>query len=287
VHVGIIGKEKSSITPPLEGKMYRSLRAVFYLTLVFLILVAPIYAQKYSKKYQGKSLYEVPVRNLVYAPTAGTLPRGCFDIILRAYPGGGILVATGIGLSNRLLVGMSYGGEGIVSEVEPIWNPRIEFDVKFRIIDEEYYLPAFTVGYISQGYGAYSDSLERYTYKSKGFYGVVSRSFHFYQSSIGGHLGMNYSLEYKKDKDDEPSIFFGFDTRFNDKVSFVMDYDLAFNDDKTTTDFGKGKGYLNVGVKWLFSESLELEAIFDNLLNNRASVNTFGRGLRFTYLEFF
>jgi len=267
--------------------MNRSLKAVFLLLLVFSLVLSTASAQKYSRKYQGKSLYEIPVRTLVYAPTAGTLPRGSFDIVLRAYPNGGILLATGIGLSNRLLVGMSYGGEGIIAEKDPIWNPRIEFDVKLRIIDEEYYFPAIAIGYISQGYGAYSDSLERYTYKSKGFYGVVSRSFHFYQSSIGGHLGINYSLEYKKDKDSDPSIFFGFDTRFNDKVSLVMDYDLAFNDDKNPDLFGKGKGYLNIGIKWLFSQSLELEAIFDNLLNNRARVNSFGRGLRFTYLEFF
>lgn len=266
-----------------EDKMHRSLQAFFAVFAAFMIFSQPLFAQK----YKNRGVEQSPVRNLIFAPTAGTLARGSFDVVLRVYPKGGILAATSIGLSNRVMIGMSYGAEGIISEVEPTWNPRIEFEAKVRIIEEDYYLPAISVGYVSQGYGAYNDSLERYDYKSKGFYGVVSRSFRFYESSIGGHIGINYSLEHDIDKDEDPTVFFGFDTRFNEKLSFVMEYDIALNDDEATALYGKGKGYLNVGVKWLFSNDLEMEAIFDNLMNNRANINSFGRGLRFTYLEYF
>jgi hypothetical protein len=276
----IIGRRKYNI---LEGKMTRILKISMLFTAIFILFISPVYSQKYNEN----SLSNVPIRSLIFAPTAGTLPRGCFDVAVRVMPNGGILAATGIGLSNRFLVGMSYGAEGIIGEGEPIWNPRIEFDVKLRVIDEEYYMPAFTIGYNSQGYGPYCDSCERYAYKSKGFYVVASRSFHFYKSSIGGHAGINYSLEHQFDHDEDPSLFFGFDTRFNEKLSFLMEYDAALNDDRIPDYYGKGKGYLNVGVKWLFSDDLEMEIIFDNLMNNRAGVNSFGRGLRFTYLEFF
>jgi hypothetical protein len=65
-----------------------------------------------------------------------------------------------------------------------------------------------------------------------------------------------------------------------------MEYDMALNDDKSSQLYGKGRGYLNMGLKWFFSENLEIEAIFKNLLNNRRGVNSFGRGLRLTYVEF-
>ncbi len=47
------------------------------------------------------------------------------------------------------------------------------------------------------------------------------------------------------------------------------------NDDKGGNGFGRGRGYLNMSVKWLYSENLELEAVFKNLLNNREETNSF------------
>lgn len=264
--------------------MHRLLRTICLIIGITYIMIA---GNVYSQKEKSRSLFDIPQRDLINAPTAGTLPRGCFDVILRVYPNGGILSSTSIGLSNRFMVGLSYGSEGIVSESEPNWNPRMEFNIKLRLIDEGYYLPAFTVGFNSQGYGSYSKDYKRYTYKSKGIYGVVSRSFYFYNSSVGGHFGINYSTEHEIDNDDDPSFFFGFDTQFNYNVGFVMEYDAALNDDNSSQTFGKGRGYLNFGLKWLYSENLELEAVFENILNNRRGVSSFGRGLRFTYIEFF
>jgi hypothetical protein len=245
------------------------------------------FSTSFSQKEQARSLFEIPTRNLINAPTAGTLPRGCFDVVLRVYPNGGILGSTSIGLSNRFMVGISYGAEGVISESSANWNPRIEFNLKLRLIEEEYYLPAFSIGFCSQGYGSYNDDWKRYTYKSKGFFAVVSRSFYFYKSSMGAHFGVNYSLEHEIDDDHDPSFFFGFDAQFSYNVCFLLEYDAALNDDGSGNLFGKGRGYMNCGIKWLFSDDLELEAVFENLLNNRRGVNSFGRGLRFTYIEFF
>ncbi|MCX6831764.1 MAG: hypothetical protein NT028_06445, partial [candidate division Zixibacteria bacterium] len=70
---------------------------------------------------------------------------------------------------------------------------------------------------------------------------------------------------------------------------------LALNDNKydkanlndVTIHSGKGWGYFNVGIRWIFSERLELGLDLENLFENRADVNSFTRGLRITYLEFF
>jgi hypothetical protein len=183
---------------------------------------------------------------------------------------------------------MSYDATGIISDRGTIRNPQIEFNVKLRLMNEEFYMPAFAIGYNSQGYGTYLDSLDRYTYKSKGFYGVFSRSFYLQTWSLGGHVGINYSLENDVDDDAEPTIFFGIDARFSYDIGFIAEYDLGFNDDRSSPKYAHGRGYLNMGIKWLYSENLELEVILKDLLENRrVGPTTFGRELRFTYIEFF
>jgi len=267
----------------------------FFKTIILFTGIAvmtwiPSYSQ--SPDYYGSepagSLYEFAPRNLVDAPTAGTLRRGCFDIVLRVYNNGGILTGAAIGLSNSLMLGMSYGAEGIISDRSASNNPQIEFQVKLKIISEEYLLPAFTIGFCSQGYGAYDDERDRYAFKSKGFYGVISRSFYVGRIGVGGHAGINYSFENDYDNDKEPSIYFGFDARFAHDIGFVAEYDMALNDDRAGAHYTKGRGYLNMGLKWLYKENLELEIILhDIFVNRRIGATTFGRELRFTYIEFF
>jgi len=257
---------------------------------IFLLISISSFSQ--SPDYYGSeptgSLYEFAPRVLVDAPTAGTLQRGCFDIVMRVYNNGGILTGANIGLSNSLMLGMSYGAEGIISDRAASHNPRIEFQVKLKIISEEYLLPAVTIGFNSQGYGAYLYDRKRYTFKSKGFYGVISRSFYVGSIGVGGHVGINYSLENEKDHDKEPSFYFGIDARFAHDIGFVAEYDMALNDDRANAEYAKGRGYLNMGLKWLYKENLELEVILHDLLvNRREGATTFGRELRFTYIEFF
>ncbi len=242
-------------------------------------------AQNVAQDDIGETYFDIQPRNLIDAPTSWTLPRGAFDFVTRVYPEGGVLEAVSIGLSNHFMIGISYGADRIISEQKAIKNPRLEFNVKLKLVDEQYYFPAIAVGFVTQGYGSWDSELERYAYKSKGFYGVVTRSFYFYKWSIGGHAGINYSLE-TDDNDDDPDFYFGIDTRFSRNFALVMEYDLALNDNKSAQRYGRGRGYLNMGLKWIYSENLELEAVFKNLLNNRRGIDTFSRGLRITYMEY-
>jgi len=262
-----------------------SIKTVSFIIILSFISAGNIFGQEQDE--QAETYFGIQPRNIIDAPTAWTLPRGCFDMTLRVIPNGGIIGSTNIGLSNRFMIGISYGAENIISEEKADWYPRIEFNVKLRLIDEAYYLPAFSVGFISQGYGSYSDAYKRYDYKSKGFYGVITRSLYFYNLTLGGHIGVNYSMENEVDKEKDPAFFFGIDTQFNNDIAILAEYDLALNDDKSGTEYGRGRGYLNLSVKWLYSENLELEAVFKNLLNNRTEANSFDRELRFTYVEYF
>ncbi|RKX25259.1 MAG: hypothetical protein DRP47_10070 [Candidatus Zixiibacteriota bacterium] len=270
--------------------MKKSILLLFVVLTAILCLASLITAQDDAGSGQT-SLYDVPPRWLVDIPTAGTLPRGYYSICVRLYPDGGALGYTDIGLSHRLMMGISFGGEGVISSRDPDWNPSIEFGLKFRLIDELEYFPAVSVGFSSQGSGAYNKSLERYTYKSRGFYAVASRSFYFYQWTAGWHAGVNYSREYKHDGDKNINFFGGFDATFKYDLALLMEYDIAFNDDRSSLpdgssyEFaGKGRGYLNLSVKWLFAENLELEAILKDLLENRREFETLSREIRITYI---
>ncbi|MEZ5358688.1 MAG: hypothetical protein R3F48_07615 [Candidatus Zixiibacteriota bacterium] len=230
---------------------------------------------------------------LVDCPTAWTLERASFDLSMRSYPNGGILAGVDIGLSNRLTLGISYGAEGIIAESKPTWNPRVEFNVKLKAVDESIVMPAVAIGFCSQGYGAWHDrdsldlkTIDRYTFKSKGFYAVGSKSYMVGQFQTGLHGGVNYSTE-QEDDDGNVTFFAGTDIRLNKDIGIVLEYDFALNDDIDGGNFGKGYGYLNASVQWIYASNLVMEFLLKNLTNNRRGTNDIWRGLRVTYVEYF
>ncbi|MDD4051847.1 MAG: hypothetical protein PHR28_08120 [candidate division Zixibacteria bacterium] len=223
---------------------------------------------------------------LIDCPTAGTLKRGSFIVGVRAYPNGGVLASTDIGMSNRLMIGVSYGAEGIVSERKPVWNPRVEFDLRLSLIDEGLVFPAITTGFSSQGYGGYLDDTKRYAFKSKGFFVVGSKNYPLYNWQVGLHGGLNYSTE-QEDDDTNLDFFVGVDTKLNRDVGLVFEYDFATNDNRSSTDVGRGHGYLNVALQWLYSDNLVMDLILKNLVNNRKGVSDIWRELRVTYVQHF
>ena len=254
--------------------------------LLFLMLNISAFAQESQKVTEVSRVPMLEPRRLIDCPTAGLLPRASFDFDIRVFPEGGVIFGLDIGLMKRFMVGMSFGGKNVIGEGEPDWNPRIEFAAKYRLINESWGFPALAIGYDSQGEGVFDDSLDRYSYKSKGFYAVMSKGYAAGEVPFGLHGGINYSLE-NDDKDKDISLFFGTDMRFGDNLGVVAEYDLGTNDDKAKELFGQGYGYLNIGIQWIFSEQLFLQFNLKNLLLNKKDISTWGRGFRIVYFESF
>ncbi|MBI5265934.1 MAG: YjbH domain-containing protein [candidate division Zixibacteria bacterium] len=267
--------------------------------LALLMLALPVRAQGDRPASQGgdpdsHNLFENPPRWLIDIPTANTLKRGNFDMGVRIYANGGGLGFTNIGLSNRFMIGLAYGGESVVSNRSPNWNPRIGFALKFRLIDESIYIPAVSIGYCDQGDGAWDAIYKRYAFKARGFYAVASRGFQAYHWASTWHGGVNFSVENSVDKDKTVNFFVGMDATFDYNLALLLEYDFALNDNSGEQAAaagyqisGKGRGYLGFSIKWLFTRNLELEFIAKDLLTNRRESETFTREVRMTYLDNF
>ncbi|MEE9169435.1 MAG: hypothetical protein V3U73_06685 [bacterium] len=228
--------------------------------------------------------WTLPPLSLIDSPTAGTLYRGSYVSNLRAYHNGGLLAGLAVGISNRFYVGISYGGENILGEGKVNWNPDIGFQVAYRLIDENIALPGVSIGYQSQGYGPYLKESERYTIKSRGFYAAASKNYSFL-GDLSFHGGVNLSLE-NNDTDEDLNFFIGAMKSLNPELSVVAEYDLAINDNGSKS-IGDGKGYLNIGLRWLFANRLAIQFHFKNLLENKENVPSSNREIKISYLEFF
>ncbi len=122
---------------------------------------------------------------------------------------------------------------------------------------------------------------------------MASRGFNAYRWAASWHGGVNISSENSVDRDKSVNFFAGMDATFDYNLALLLEYDLALNDNsgKQLENIGpisgKGRGYLNFSIKWLFTRNLELEFILKDMLTNRRESSTFTREVRMTYIENF
>ena len=239
-----------------------------------IIIVVPVWAQQ-----------ELEPRQLVEAPTAGLLPRGSFGLDFRFYGGDGILGDISVGLFDRGMIGISFGGRELLGNSAVEWNPRLEFSGRLRLAEEGYSMPGLAVGYTSQGHGAYDDVLSRYTSKSKGAYLVASKNFKSPMGQMGIHVGMNRSFE-DTDGDGDFSGYIGLDKAIGKDVVVVGEYDFGLNDNSGNA-LGSGNGFLNAGVRWAVSTTFAVEFDVKNIFRNGQQNPHPDRELRIVYFEKF
>ena len=208
------------------------------------------YAQAEAELF-GTDMMAPPIQRLIDLPTAGTLPKGTAAVSLRVYTAGGLLGGLYGGISDRLMMGISFGGSNILGTGRINWNPRPEVLCKFLLLSESIILPAVSFGFESQGYGPYDDDLDRYQVKSRGFYGVL-----------------------------------GADKSINEYLMVMFEYDFADNDDLSLPGRGRDRGYLNLGARVTFG-GFGIEFDLRNLLDNRTGSVSPSRELKILYTEGF
>jgi len=248
-----------------------------------------------------------PPLNLVSIPTAGTLPRGSFTLESLLITNGGVVPRLSVGFTDNFSFGVSFGVQNLIGGNKPSINKTTpEVQIKYRIFDESEKMPALVYGLDNQGRGLYhadsvithgifdsTVSLNRYDQKAWGMYMVMSKNWNFL-GNLGFHAGISKSLSENDDGDKDPNIFIGFDKELNRSFSLLVEYDAAWNDDNLNNDnhslnditFGRGKGYLNAGIRWAISPNLMLEINFNDINQNTNSEYT-NREIKVMYSESF
>ena len=250
-----------------------------------------------------------PPLNLVSIPTAGTLPRGSFTLESLIIKNGGIVPRLSVGFTDNFTIGVSYGVQNLIGDTKPSINKTTpEVQIKYRIFDESEKMPALVYGLDTQGRGEFhkqdsilsisgkldsTRTLNRYDQKAWGMYIVFSKNWNL-MGNLGMHAGISKSLSENDDGDKDLNVFFGFDKELNRSFSLLVEYDAALNDNLTEDDydaikkitFGRGKGYLNAGVRWAISSNLMLEINFNDINQNTEAEYT-NREIKVIYSELF
>ncbi len=250
------------------------------IVLLIKLLLVVLNASFLNAQGSAGSKSDVEPRTLVDMNTAGILQKGMFAINTEQLPDGVFILKMDVGVFDQFNFGISYGAANFVGKGDVKFYKYPGVNVRLRLFDEEPSFPAILLGFDSQGKGEYVDSLRRFEVKSPGFFVVASKNFSF-MGLLSLHGSMNYSLE-TSDQDKNLNLIVGVEKTIGNQVSVVAEYDFGLNDDEYK--IGRGRGYLNAGVRWSIGKGLTIGFDFRNLTNNRIS-DSFG-GDRAFRLEF-
>jgi len=253
------------------------MKKLYFFLLAGIVLAVSVNARTLAQRGE--------IQDLIDQPTAGSLEKGEYGFDIRFFPDGGTLASLKAGLFDRFMIGVSYGAINIIGRGDPQWNELPGVLVKYRLF-EETDLPALAIGFDSQGYGMYYDDLKRYEVKAKGLFAVFSKNFSMgWLGTMGWHGGVNYNT-FEDQDDKNVNGFVGLDKSINDQISLLVEYNLGL-DDNSDLSFGRDRGYLNAGLRWVFAGQLGIALNFKDILANRRDLEAASRELRLTYVESF
>lgn len=253
------------------------MKKVFVVIIMFVISVN-IFGQGTSG---SDAKYEY--RNLIDYPTAGILQKGQAAVSMDLLPFGSLMTKVEVGVFQNFSFGISYGGENLIGTGKINWYKLPGINVKLRVLDETLLIPAISIGFDSQGKGRYLNEYDRYELKSPGFFAAVSKNFEML-GYLGIHGVVNYSLE-REDGDKDLNIALGVEKTLGARVSLIMEYNVAFNDN-TASAVGKGNGYLSMGIRYSVGEGFTIGLDLRDLLHNKTIIGeSADRGIFIEYLK--
>jgi hypothetical protein len=221
-----------------------------------------------------------PVK-LIDLPTAGALPRGSYSLDLKFFSEGSISSALGVGITNRLSIGIAYELMRVIGQSALKAQSFPGGMIKYRMMEESYYLPGLAMGFDSEGAGRFYQKRDgayfpRFYFKSKGAFAALSKSYLLLGQPMGLHYEVNYSFvdnEAESEGADTSGVSnrsvdmgVGIDKSINDEISIMAEYDLALDDNHSHNPL---KGYLHAGLRWSIVKNLALELDFKDILENK------------------
>jgi hypothetical protein len=224
-------------------------------------------------------------RRLIDMPTAGILDRGQVALSSDLLPNGNLIAKVEAGIFKNINIGLSYGGNNIIGSGAPDWYPFPPgVNLRIRLMDETILTPAVVIGFDTQGKGQYFKDQKRYAVKAPGIFAAASKNFGLL-GYLSLHGEVNYSVLEDKDGDNFVNLMVGAEKTLGASFSILLEYNFAFNDN-STPDFGDGKGYMNMGVRWSIGEGVTVGFDLRDLLQNRKwSPNSADRALMIEFIQ--
>lgn len=253
-------------------------RAALALLVALQLSVVPAWSQGGSAGTGG----HIEPRSIVDMPTAGMVEKGALAIDADFYEDGGMLLGASVGVFDRLSLGISYGGTGIIGSSPAVMNQVPGFDIRVRPLEESFALPALLIGFDSQGKGFYDKARSRYEIKSPGFFAVISKNF-LVLGYLTLHGGVNYSLE-NADGDGGMNFYFGAEKTLGPFLSVVAEYNAGLNDSNIGAA-GKGRGFLNAALNVAIGGGLTIGFDFKDLLENERNSAGVNRTVHIEYVR--
>ena len=251
-----------------------------YLVLAAVCTLLALSQPTFAQSYVGDGATVEPI-TLVDKPTAGMLHRATFQVSGNFYQRGGVLSGISVGVFDRFMIGISYGGTDIIGPAPIRMNPIPGVQARLRIIGEGAMLPAIAIGFDSQGKEPYVDSLDRYSIKSPGAYLALSRNFAFL-GNLSVHGGMHFTME-RADGDKDMNVYLGVEKSIGESISLLAEYDFGFNDDNGNA-IGEKKGYLNVAFRWHWGGGLVVGFDLKNVTQNQKDISVANRTLQIDFV---
>jgi len=216
----------------------------------------------------------VPAFGILYnidQPTPVSLAHGEYYASTRLWGSGGVMARFGVGLFNRLTLGMSYGGDQVIGSDEPRFFDRYrpELQARLLILEEMGYVPSLLLGFDSQGYDNCVD--KEYIVREKGGYLCLGKTID--ASRTYCQLGINYWQG--------TDAFVAVNQLLPGALEAMLEYDPAFND---TAD--NNRGFLNFGLAWTFNEQLRVVVALRDILGKREETRL-NRILELSFTEHF
>ena len=219
---------------------------------------------------------------LVDMPVAGIIPATAGAVESYLYTGGGVLATFTYGLMTNLNVGLSFGGTNLIGAGGITWNNLPGISARYRVLEESMYNPAVVVGFDSQGHDGWLPSLRQYVMKSPGFFVAVSKNYQFF-GTVSFHGGANYTLE-RHDDDFDPNIYLGVEKSIGPIVSWLAEYNFAFDNDRNSRGFWNGS--LGTGIRVSTNIGFNADILFKNLITSGFAHEKVIRAIRIQYVRY-
>jgi hypothetical protein len=204
------------------------------------------------------SILIIPAFALLYhidQPVPISLAHGEYYAGIRLWGEGGVLARFGVGLFDRLTMGMSYSANHIIGSQPPeLSRPRPELFVRVAVLKELGYVPDLTLGFESQGYD-YCQG-DEFTVREKGLYLAIGKTIE--ASRTYAELGANWWQGFNG--------FLALNQLLPGNMEIIAEYDPALNDLPAPNRW-RG-GWLNLGIAWTFQERVRLGFSIRDVLSN-------------------